>query len=316
MNEMAEKEKVDEEIPKEIQVDISDLDLGGKDGLDEDLGKETPGEGENEWLKDNTTMPVSSHIHTKNKLKGQIGEANDENARLKAENEQLRLAGKPAENKLGPMPKKNDTQSDEEYEADLRKWHDDAATDSISRASLTNNQTVNARDAANTIKEAVNTHYERAGAFVKENGIEEEVYNQADKNVRSAFESVFPGSGNVFADRIISSLQSGSEKAILIVGRNQEKLDKFKSLLVSDRSGLQAAGYLGSIIGQYKKKAKQTSLAPSPVPDIKSGERSTVVPESSLKKMWKAADKSGDTMKAYNIYAKAKTAGVDVTKWR
>lgn len=305
MNEIAEKEELEEEI----QVDISDLDLGEE--IEDDPGEGKPGEGDNDLIGDGETMPIAAHIHKKNKLKGQIDEGNDEIARLKSENAQLKSSNKPV-----PIPKPSDYEDDEKYESDLRKWHDDAAQDSISRANIVNSQATNAQNAANATKQAVDTHYEKAATFVRENGIEEEVYNQADKNVRSAVESVFPGGGNDVTDSIITALQDGSEKALLIVGKSQEKLDKLKSLLVSDPNGLRAIAYLGSIIGQYKKKAKQTSLAPSPVPDIKSGERSMVVPESSLRKMWKKADKSGDTMKAYNLYAKAKKAGVDVSKWR
>ena len=109
-----------------------------------------------------------------------------------------------------------------------------------------------------------------------------------------------------------------SAEAIYSVGRSKAKLAELQTTLLNDRTGLEAAIYLGNVLGQIKNKTKTKpkSNAPAPAPNLGGGEISKTVNAASLKKMFLKADKAGDTTKAYELYSKGKKAGVDVEKWR
>lgn len=329
MSETEVTEEVETEEPKEIEIDVSDLDI---ESLEENPGESEeedvkPEKGEVEkpsWLDDDAEgedVPLAAHIKTRKKLKGKISERDNEIENLKAEIESLKTAPQqqviiPGSD-IGPRPRIEDYDDDSKFQADLDAWEDKKFNDRVARTQAQQNQTEAARRQEENVKKEVDRHYERAGEMLKSYSIEEDAYRQADTAFREAIEAVLPRTGDVIADNMIARLGEGSEKAIFFIGRNKQRLAEFQSKFLNDNTGLQAAMHLGTVLGQLnsKSKSKPRSTAPAPAPSGGGGEQSETVNETSLKKMWKKARKS-DMSKAYKIFSRAKKAGVDVSKWK
>ena len=258
-------------------------------------------------------VPVGKFVSVKKKLKGQISEQDDEIKRLRKERDDA-LKLKPKEKTVLIRPKKDDFDTDEEFEVALDKYNDDKHEDTYKRNRLKDQQDEANRKAHENLTEAVDGHYERAAKLIEKSGIKSEVYQAADATVRKAVESITPNLGDLIVDQVISILGEGSEKVVYYLGRNKAALNKFQSLLASDKSGMKAAVYLGQEKQRLTNPLKPRSNAPAPATGIK-GDHSTAGAEARFKKKYDSAHGKNNLQLAYNAKKEARAAGVDVSKW-
>ena len=258
-------------------------------------------------------VPVGKFVSVKKKLRGQISERDNEIKRLRKERDEA-LKLKPKEEMVLIRPKKDDFDTDEEFEVALDKYNDDRHEDTYKRNRLKDQQDEADREAQANLTGAVDGHYERASALIEKSGIKPEVYKAADATVRKAVESTIPKLGDLIVDQVISILGEGSEKVMYYLGRNKAALSKFQDLLVADPSGMKAAVYLGQEKQRLTNPLKPRSKAPDPPSKIK-GDQSVTGVESRFKKKYDAAHAKNNTQAAYNAKKEAKAAGVDVSKW-
>ena len=167
---------------------------------------------------------------------------------------------------------------------------------------------------ANTLTSDVDAHYTRAAALLEESGIDPEVYQRTDKTVRAAIDGIMPGKGDVVADQLIANMGDGSEKVLYYVGNNPAALDKFKSLLAEDPSGLKAAVYLGSQKARLTKPQAMRSGAPAPAPQL-NGDGGALVTDEKSQRSYTDAHSKGHSGEAFKIKRAAKKSGVDVSGW-
>ena len=258
-------------------------------------------------------VPVSAIMKVKAKLKGKIQERDSEIERLKRENEALKVHS-PAQVKVPKRPKYVDFDTDEAYE----KAMDSYETEKLQyQASLLVNQTQQQQHfqrRKQQVDQAVDAHYSRAAELVSQQKLDPDVYKQADENVKQIIDSVMPNAGEQVFNEFVNLVGPGSEKAMFYLGRNKVAQVEFKQLLENDRTGLKAAYYLGSITERISGLKSQSSRAPKPATKLPSGDGvSTKV--SVLKRKYDEAHKKGQIQEAYNIKKRAKSAGVDTSKW-
>ena len=257
-------------------------------------------------------VPVGKFVGLKKKLKGQISDRNEEIEKLKAENEALKL--KPKEEMVLVRPKRDDFEGDEEFDEALDTYNQSRTTEAINRTRLEDQQKSEQQQAQAGLTEAVDSHYERAETLIEKSGIKPEIYQAADATVRQAVEAISPTLGDVIVNQVISILGEGSEKVLYYLGRNNAALAKFQSLLISDKSGMKAAVYLGQEKQRLTNPIKRRSNAPDPVTNIKDGVPLTGV-AGKLKKKYDAAHGKKDLQSAYDAKKAARVAGVDVSNW-
>jgi len=261
------------------------------------------------------SVPVGKFVGLKKKLRGQITERDDEIEKLKRENAELaKLKPKP-ETALA-RPKRDDFDDDELFDEAFDEYTQSRTTETINRTRLEEQQQTDQQKAHQNLTEAVDGHYLRAAELIEKRGIKPEIYQAADTTVRKAVEAVFPNQGDIIVDQFISVLGEGSEKVIPFMGRNKTALAKFQSLLVSDKTGIKAAIYLGE---EKRRLLNITNLnprsnAPNPATNLK-GDEPTTGAAGRFKKKFNAADAKNDIQLAYNIKKEARAAGVDVSKW-
>jgi len=166
----------------------------------------------------------------------------------------------------------------------------------------------------NHINTRVDEHYDRAAQLTKSNGISEEIYQQADRNVRMTVESVVPNGGDAITDALISKIGEGSEKVTYYLGRNKAKLAEFEKALRNDPSGIEAAMLLGEVKQNLTAPLKRKSNAPAPAPKL-NGDESTTEKAGSLLRKYKEAHKNNDGQKAFKIKREARKAGVNTREW-
>lgn len=258
-------------------------------------------------------VPVGKFVATKRKLKGQILEGKEEIEKLKQENADL-LKFKPAPETKLVRPKENDFDTTDEYEAALDKYNDDKLEEASGRLRLKDQQDQANLKAQTDLTGAVDGHYERAAELIEKSGIKPEVYKAADTTVRKAVESITPNLGDVIVDQIISILGEGSEKVLYYLGRNTAALNKFQSLLASDKSGMKAAIYLGQEKQRLTNPIKPRSKAPDPASEVK-GDEATQGAANRFKKKYDAVSAKNDPQAMYNTKKEARAAGVDVSAW-
>ena len=307
MTEQATEETTED---SELEDQIQDDELEETEEL-EDWQKE---ESEDLETSDQEDYKVDGKLHQsmKEKLKGRVSKRDDEIERLKAENEALKKTDE--KETVLKRPIKDDFDTDEEYGVAFDKYNDDKLEDAYKRNRLKDQQDEASRKAQANLTEAIDGHYERAAELIEKSGIKPEVYQAADATVRKAVESITPNLGDLIVDQVISILGEGSEKVIYYLGRNKAALNKFQSLLASDKSGMKAAVYLGQEKQRLTNPLKPRSKAPDPASGIK-GDESVTGAEGKFKKKYTAAHAKHDTQGAYNAKKEAKAAGVDVSKW-
>jgi hypothetical protein len=259
-------------------------------------------------------VPVGKFVATKRKLKGQISEREEEIEKLKQENADL-LKFKPAPETKLVRPKEDSFDTTDEYEAALDKYNDDKLEEASGRLRLKDQQDQASLKAQTDLTGAVDGHYERAAELIEKSGIKPEVYKAADTTVRKAVESITPNLGDVIVDQIISILGEGSEKVLYYLGRNAAALNKFQSLLASDKSGMKAAIYLGQEKQRLTNPIKPRSKAPDPATEVKGDEATQGAAANRFKKKYDAVSAKNDPQAMYNAKKEARAAGVDVSAW-
>jgi hypothetical protein len=327
-------EETNESVPqaKEVEAEVEAVEEESEELADPGEGEQADAEGaETEaWMQteeqtsegsdDGTVVPLSAHTKMRGKLKGRIGEQNEELEQLRAENAALK-SGQPAPaqqpTQVGARPKREDYDFDDDrYDAALDDWHD-KRTD----ARFATNQSGAAQAAAQTqaaqqLDQAVDDHYQRAAKLAEESGITPELYQNADTVVRQTIESVLPNMGDVVTDNMIARLGEGSEKVMFFVGRNKAAQEKLRSSLVTDPTGISAAIYLGELKRDVVQPAKRVSRARKPATQIQGDEGGSAKGDAKkLKETYHSAHKRGQGQTAYNAKKTAKAAGIDVSDW-
>jgi hypothetical protein len=263
---------------------------------------------------DDDSVPVGKVIKMKERLKGKIGDRDDEISKLREELDSIK-AGRTTETiELPPMPKATDYDSDEEHEEALEEWRDKKAEIRWNAKSAERKQSETVKQHQERIAKDVDAHYTRSAELVESSGIKAEHFKDADASVRQAVEAVMPKKGDGITDFIISVLGEGSEKVLFFLGRNKAARAEFQNLLVEDPDGNKAMVYLGQQKERLTNPQKRRSNAPKPATQAK-GDETPNQSEKALMKKYREAHKNGKGQVAYNIKKKAKTEGHDVSKW-
>lgn len=299
---------------------IDDPADSGDDNKPEDDGKPVEPwmmDDEAEKKKLDGTVPASTHIGMKQKLKGRLSEKEDKIANLEREIEQLKAgrAAPAAQTQTLVRPKQEDFDSDEEYYAALERYDDKRLEERFNRLKTQDSQNTQAKTVQEKVSKAVDDHYNRAATLVSESGIDPDLYRQADENFRAAIERIIPGKGDIIADHLISIMGKGSEKVGFYVGNNKAAMNEFKALLAEDNSGLKASLFLGAQKQRLiNSSTGKRSSAPPPAPEINVGFKPS--DSSRAKKEYDSAHKKGDGSSAFTIRRQAKKAGIDVSGWK
>jgi len=307
--ELAEVEVIEPEVEPEVEPEIEpEIELDEKDKPIE----EKPVESWMETDEKSGDVPVGTHIKMKQKLKGRVSEANEENERLRAENATLKASQQAPTELKRPMI--DDFPTDEEYYASLGKYEDDMAVDRHNRINLQQRQTDTVNQAQAKRDEAVSKHYERAGKLIEDSSVTAENYKTADTIVREAVESVMPKMGDIVTDQAISILGEGSEKVMYNLGVNKANRLEFIDLLREDNQGLKAVAFLARLQERLIKPKKGTSTARSPATQVK-GDGATTPKSKASKRKYDDLHAKGKGQDAYNLKKQAKKDGVDVSQW-
>lgn len=303
-----EQEVVDEEITENAEI------AEGEE-LQTDDSEATDSEGEEQevepWMLEDdgdNEKPVK-FLKAKKRLKGEVEAKNKEVEQLRAEIESLKQ--KPAPQPTGDLkrPDELDFETTEDYHRALDEYHDKR----YELKQQTVQQTQAQREVEMEVAEAVDRHYDRAEKLIEEHGLKSENYKDADTRVRSAIEAIAPRIGDKVVDQFIKSMGDGSEKVMYHLGRNKTALSELQSILQTDKSGIQAAVYLGKKLEQLTNPTRRKTRAPSPAPQAKGDSGGQTA--DAIKRKYDAAHKKNDGATAFKLKREAKKAGVDTSKW-
>jgi hypothetical protein len=215
-----------------------------------------------DWLKDLGEMPVSSHLKTKKKLQGRIEEKDTELARLKEEIERLKSLDLPSSSvPTLKRPRASDFDTDEEYEAALDNYDEANRKTILESVNKVNTQKIQEDQFERKVKKALNDHDDRARSFIEEQHIDPETFITADGNVRQAIETIRPQQGNQLADFLITQIGEDSEKVMLALGSNKDRLAEFQATLLDDPNGIKTAVFLGELKQRRKGLTLPEKLA-------------------------------------------------------
>ena len=328
------KEETDEVIPQaeEVETEVEAVEEESEELADPGEGEQAEAEGaETEaWMQteeqtsegdDNeTVVPLAAHTKMRGKLKGRIGEQDEELERLRVENAALKQGHQaPAQETAAPaaMPTLEGSDYDEaKYQQDLSNWMAQQVQTQVAQATQSGTQKAAQTQAAQQLDQAVDDHYQRAAKLAEESGITPELYQNADTVVRQTIESVLPQMGDVVTDNMIARLGEGSEKVMYFLGRNKTAQEKLRSSLVTDPTGISAALYLGELKSTVAAPQKRVSRARKPATQIQGDEGGSAKGEAKkLKETYRSAHKRGQGQTAYNAKKQAKAAGIDVSDW-
>lgn len=251
-------------------------------------------------------VPVGKYVGLKKKK-------NQEIADLKAEIDKLKTQGQPQKQTASfqtvPLIENYDTE--EEYNAAMRNYIAQETQSVIQKQQ----QDLQKQALQQKTQAALDAHTQRVNNMLHKANIDVAVYNDSEKKVIDAVATVNPNAEAVVS-QFISSLDEGSEKVMVYLGRNPNALAEFQLKLSQDQSGLSAAAYLGGL----KTKITQTPqkrVSQPPVPAKKATGDGAVssVNAKSLKKAYEDAHSKGDIQTAFNAKRQAKQAGVDTSSW-
>ncbi len=318
----AEEVKAKEEAVEEVAEE--DNDSGGSD--DSETGEtETEAwmqteEQTSEGSDEETVVPLSAHTKMRGKLKGRIGEQDQELEQLRTENAALKQGrAAPAQETAttAAMPTLEGSEYDEaKYQQALSGWMAQQVQAQVAQATQASTNTAAQTQAAQQLDQAVDSHYQRAAKLAEGSGITPELYQNSDTVVRQTIESVLPKMGDVVTDNMIARLGEGSEKVMFFVGRNKAAQEKLRSSLVTDPTGISAAMYLGELKRDMITPKKRVSLAPKPATQIHGDEGgASQGTAKKLREKYQSAHKRGQGQAAYNAKKEAKQAGVNVSDW-
>ena len=304
------------------QIPFEDTSAGEEEG-DEPEGKAVP-----EWMQtgeqrpDGGKVPVGAHVAMRRELKGQLSERNSEIEQLRQEVQNLKtgqatVAPPPVATNAAPMPKAEDfydqADPDAAYAGAMQRWIDKGVEQRL-QAQLTNYQQQQTQQQQDTqLSQALDQHYDRAAQIVTEGLLTAEEYQNSDRYLRQSVESIAPGNGDAFVDALLGRLGEGSEKVVVSLARNPTYMARFQQSLKDDPSGIAAAGFLGELRGKFNGAGIRVSQAPRPGTQLQGDVSAN---GTSARRQYKAAHKSGNRQKAFDIYSAAKRKGVDVSDWK
>lgn len=251
------------------------------------------------------------------KMKAKLEKKDDENERLRAENERLKNAGSQSL-EVGAKPKREDYYDNDDpdgaFMEALTDWKIEKsnATQMSTQASGEVKQKQQ-QQLAQTSK-AVDQHYERAVGLAEKSGISAELYQSSDLTVRQMIESIYPNSGDTITDALIASLGDGSERVFYNLGVNKTRLGELESRLRADPSGIKAGMYIGQLNAELKAPQKRKTNAPKPASQIQ-GDEQGGSKASAAKRKYSEAHKKGNTAEAFRIKREAKKAGANTKEW-
>lgn len=325
IEEAPQAETVEEEGVEAVEVADAELVENAEPTSEEEAETETEAWMQIEEVEQDSDKPEAKFTDSdigkaKQKLRAKLEKKhNSEVEELRAEIEALKTAPKAAPQPVNTgKPKREDffdaDDPDEAYFDALTDWKlgNQASQNQLKQQEQAQAQQAKAQQDA--IKEKVDAHYTKAAELIKQNGISEDVYRQADENVRQVMESVAPNMGDTLTDALISRIGPDSEKVMYYLGRNKTKLLEFEKALRSDPSGIEAAVMLGEVKQNLTAPSKRKSNAPTPAPALNGGSGGNGQ-EAAWQRKYKEAHKSGNGQKAFNIKREAKKAGVNTREW-
>jgi hypothetical protein len=254
----------------------------------------------------------------KRKLKAKLEVVSDENDLLKAEISKLQQGAIP--DAVGQKPKRDqfyDAEDPEEAFIDaITDWKINKSQNANSQQQQQIAQAQLREQQQRQVNTEVGNHYARASKLIEKSKIPEDTYRAADQRVRSVFEGMVPGGGDIIVDKLISDLGEGSEAVFFNLGINNSRLEEAQKKFQEDPSGMKLAMYLGSLRETVKAPRNKTSNAPAPAPQL-NGDASTAMsdPSAALKKKYQAAHKKNDMQSAFDARSEARKAGTDVSNW-
>lgn len=335
-----EVETIDNEVveqPKEeLQDEYIEVDENLKPVEDEPEDDEEVADGETEiesWMQSDEATPDESgftpnHEAAKRRkqakaLKATVAEKDSELETLKKQIEQLQSgAATPQQPQTEALPERPTREQfdydDDAYDKAVDEWNDKKIEARFNSFSQSSNQKadqerqqqeqLNAKAAQDKV---VDSHYERASKLVEEGKIDADKYQQADRNFRQAMNVAFPDKGDAITEQLISKIGEGSEKVMYSLGVNNAKLAELQSRILSDKSGLSAAMYLGELKSQLSTPTKRRSQAKKPAKQV----NGDVQASDSHSKLRKKYDKMTSVQDRVSFKRKARADGVDVSNW-
>ena len=263
---------------------------------------------------DGQSVPLSKHIDVTTKLKGNLREKESEIDALKAEIEKLKTQPAAQSIDIGKRPNREDfyehDDPDGAYEDALYEWR--SKSERIAQQAKAREESE--RQQMEQLKESVNSHYQRAEKLIEKHGIDASVYQQADRKVRQAIDAA-SGNGDVITDALIGQIGDGSEKLMLYVGSNSQRLEALKSSFQTDPSGLKAMRLVGRWEAEAIMPKKKITRAAKPAKRADGGTDTPAGAEAKFKKQYLAAHSKGDFNSSIKIREKAKAAGFNPKNW-
>lgn len=258
------------------------------------------------------------------RLRAKIDEKDSELDELKAQIAELQKGqSTPVQTESKPLVRPTLEQCDydeDEYNKRLDEYYEKKMVSTVSDHSQKAQQEAALKAQqeakANAIKSSVDNHYQKAAKLVESGKVTQELYQQADLNVRQSLDELYRGQGDTLTDNLIATLDgigADSEKVMFMLGRNPNKLNQFKNLLIKDSSGLQATAYLGLLNGEVNSAPMKNRRSQAPAPAAKvEGDSATNSEEAKLKRKW---SKETDIQTRIRLKQEAKARGYDVKKW-
>lgn len=314
----AENQAEEEGLLPEVKVDSKDTDTEGAEVEAQDESEEVE-----DWLKDDDqtsqSVPLAKHVQVKHKLRARLEDKDSELELMRQKLAQYEAGAQPQQvQQKAPelkMPTLSQFDYDEEqYYAAMAEYHDELFSKKMKQMIDTTQQSEQQKQALDRQAQAVDAHYERAAKLIETAGIPTEKYQAADTVFRRELHSV-TGNGDAVADAIIARLGEGGEKVTYHLGVNQTAMNQLKQKLQEDPSGISAAVYMGELRAKFGS-AVTNKLSKAPKPDAGlEGDTSASLNTTSLKKQYQAAQRSGDTAKAFEIRQKARASGANPNEW-
>ena len=146
--------------------------------LDEDGNPIEPKPEPEPWSKeDEDGVPLSTHVHMKQKLKGRVSERDDKISKLEEEIERLKK-GKPKADvvDIPKRPKRDDFESDDDYYAAVDEYEEKRDDIKLKRQLQDKEVKDRQQKALAALNQSVDEHYERANKLVEENKLDPKVY--------------------------------------------------------------------------------------------------------------------------------------------
>lgn len=287
---------------------------------DESEGEEGTQEEAEDWAKpEGESVPVKKHIELRKKLKGQLHDADDEIARLKAENEALRSGSHAPQVQRAAdapvMPKMDDPDiayDDEKFYQKMAEYNDKLVDYKLASRDQKQAQTSQQEQQNAIVQDGLEKHYERAEALVLAGKVTEDNYRAADHVVRKAMSEALPQLGEVVLDNLIARLGDGSEKVVYHLGVNPASLTKLKESLKNDPTGFAASIYMGELKAKFTSAViDKSSKAPRPDKPLNGTAKVT---GNSMHAAYKKSFAANDG-KSLSIKRQAKAKGIDTSKW-